>query len=136
MKKINLIITTVLTGVLLSVSAVFAQDKKMDMKPMPKDEMKMAKPKGVGPHALVMAHQHNALAFTKILVEMTSEGKIEDVNLARAAFAEIKRSVEKMDEIRQMHMSTMGKMDAATMEKMKSMMEKMESDSAALERTC
>ncbi len=52
--------------------------------------------------------------------------------MARAAFAEVKRSLEKMDEIHKMHMSKMGKMDPAMMEKMKPMMEKMESDKAAL----
>jgi hypothetical protein len=79
-----------------------------------------------------MAYHHNALAFTRALWEMTSDGKIENINMTRAAFAEIKRSIEKMDEIHQMHMSTMGKMDAAMMEKMKPMMEKMEAEKAAL----
>ena len=37
-----------------------------------------------------------------------------------------------MDEIHQMHMSKMGKMDAAMMEKMKPMMEKMALEKAAL----
>jgi hypothetical protein len=42
MKTTNLIIPTFFGVVLFSASAVFAQDKKMDMKPMPKDEMNMA----------------------------------------------------------------------------------------------
>lgn len=107
--------------------AVFAQDKPMDMKTVPKGEMKTAKP--IGAHDLVMAHEHNALAFTKILLDMTADGKIADIELARAAFADIKRSVGKMDEIRLMHVA---KMDPAMKEKMKSMLDGMASDSAAL----
>ena len=85
-----------------------------------------------GHHTLMMAYQANALSFTKALWEMAADGKIENVILARAAVSEIKRSMEKMDEIHKIHMSTMGKMDAAMMEKMKPMMEKMEAEKAAL----
>lgn len=114
---------------LLAVSAVFAQDKKMDM---PKGAMDMAAMQRGGHHALMMAYHHNAMAFTKALWEMSASGKIDDVELARAAFGEVKRSIEKMDEIHKMHMSKMGKMDSAMMEKMKPMMAKMEADKAAL----
>ncbi len=117
---------------LLSVSLVTAQDKKMDMKPMPKDGMDMAAMHKDGHPALMMAYHHNATAFTRALWEMAAGGNIEDLNMARAAFAEVKRSLEKMEEIHKMHMSKMGKMDPAMMEKMKPMMEKMESDKAAL----
>jgi len=116
----------------LTVTAVLAQDKKMDMKPMPKDDMNMARMHADGHHALMMAYHHNALAFSRALWEMTADGKIENLDLARAALAEIKRSIEKMDEIHQMHMGAMGQMDAAMMEKMKPMMEKMEAEKAAL----
>ncbi len=57
---------------LLSVSSVMAQDKKMDMKPMPKDGMNMAEMHKDGHHAIIMAYRHNALAFTKALWEMTA----------------------------------------------------------------
>ena len=129
MKNTNLIRSTVLAIVLLSVSVVFAQDKKMDM---PKGAMDMAAMHKDGHHALRMAYHHNAMAFTKALWEMSASGKIEDIEMARAAFAEVKRSIEKMDEIHKMHMSKMGKMDSAMMEKMKPMMAKMEADKAAL----
>ena len=41
MRKTNLIILTILAVMVLTVTAVLAQDKKMDMKPMPKDDMNM-----------------------------------------------------------------------------------------------
>jgi hypothetical protein len=129
MKNTYLIITTILAVILLSASAAFGQDKKMDV---PKGDMDMAKMHADGHHTLMMAYHHNAMAFTKALWDMTADGKIEDINMARAAFAEMKRSLEKMEEIHQMHMSTMPKMDAAMMEKMKPMMEKMEAEKAAL----
>jgi hypothetical protein len=129
MKNTNLIRSTVLAIMLLSVSAVFAQDKKMEM---PKGGMDMAAMHKDGHHALMMAYHHNAMAFTKALWDMSADGKIDDIELARAAFAEVKRSIEKMDEIHKMHMSRMGKMDSAMMEKMKPMMAKMEADKAAL----
>jgi len=129
MKHTNLIITTILAVILLSASSAFGQDKKMDM---PKDGMDMAKMHADGHHAMMMAYHHNAMAFTKALWDMTADGKIEDINMARAAFAEMKRSLEKMDEIHKMHMTMMPKMDSAMMEKMKPMMEKMDAEKAAL----
>ena len=133
MKKQNLIMTTVILAVILSVSAVVAQDKKMDMSKMHKGDMNMADMHKDGHHALMMAYQKNALSFTRALWNMTSDGKIENVDLARAAFAEIKRSMEKSEEVHQMHMKTMGKMDGAMMEKMKPMMDKMAAEKAALD---
>lgn len=132
MKRTNLMIFAALAVVLLTVSGVFAQDKKMDMKPMPKDAMDMSKMHADGHHALMMAYHHNAVAFTRALWEIAADGKLENVDIARAAFAEIKRSLEKMDEIHKMHMSKVGKMDAAMMETMKLMMDKMEAEKAAL----
>ena len=130
MKKQNVILSSVVMMILLSVSAVFAQ--KMDMKPMPKGEMKMDAMHKDGHHALMMAYHHNAMAFTRVLWDMSADGKIEDVALARSAFAEVKRSMEKADEIHKTHMGGMDKMDAAMMEKMKPMMDKMVVENAVL----
>ncbi|MEO8042277.1 MAG: hypothetical protein ABI646_06700 [Acidobacteriota bacterium] len=132
MKYINLTICCVAAIIVFSANAAVAQDKKMGMKPMAKDEMKMAEMHKDGHHAMMMAYHHNAVAFTRALWELSSDGTIENVDIARAAFAEIKRSTQKMDEIRKTHMSTMGKMDAAMIEKMKPMMEKMEAEKAAV----
>jgi hypothetical protein len=132
MKRTILLICSVTMAVILSVGATLAQGDMPGMKPMPKDGMDMAKMHADGHHALMMAYQHNALAFTRALWEMTANGKIDDVDMARAAFGEIKRSMDKMGEIEKMHMSTMGKMDPAMTEKMKPMMEKMQAEKAGL----
>ena len=129
MKNTYSIITTILAVILLSASAAYGQDKKMDT---PGDGMDMAKMQADGYHALMMAYHHNAMAFTKALWDMTADGKIEDINMARAAFAEMKRSLEKMDEVHTMHMSMMPKMDTAMTERLKPMMEEMEAEKAAL----
>ncbi len=130
MKKQNLILSSVLLMIVLSASAVFAQ--KMDMKTMPKGEMNMDEMHKDGHHALMMAYHHNAMAFTRVLWDMSADGKIEDIALARSAFAEVKRSMEKADEIHKTHMGGMDKMDAAMMEKMKPMMDKMAAENAVI----
>ena len=131
MKKQNLIIWIVMMVILLSASTVFAQEK-MDMKPMPKDKMNMDEMHKSPHHKMMMAYHHNAIAFTQALWDMSSGGKIEDIDLARSAFGEIKRSLDRMEEIHKTHMAGMGKMDPAMTEKMKPMMEKMEAENAAL----
>ena len=132
MKKQNLMFAAIVMAVMLSVSAVFAQDPKMDMSKMPKGEMNMMEMHKDGHHMLMRAHQRNAMAFTRVLWEMTSDGKIENVETARAAFAEIMHCMDKMDDIHKMHMAGMAKMDAAMMEKMKPMMEKMQAEKAVM----
>ena len=116
MKKQMLVIWTAIVVVLLSVGSIAAQDgkkMKMDMAAMMKS-----------PHHLVMmAYRQNVLTFAKSLRDMTAGGKLEDVELARNAFAEIKHSMEKMDDIHQSHM---GKMKPEMMTMMKPMMEKMQ----------
>lgn len=131
MKKQNLIIWIVMMVILLSASTVFAQEK-MDMKPMPKDKMNMDEMHKSPHHKMMMAYHHNAIAFTQALWDMSSGGKIEDIDLTRSAFGEIKRSLDRMEEIHKTHMAGMGKMDAAMTEKMKPMMEKMATEGAAL----
>ena len=127
----NSIISTVIVGIILSAGTVFAQDK-MAMKPMPKDGMDMAAMHRDGHMALMMAYHHNAAAFSRVLWEMASGGKIENLEMARMALAEIKRSSAQMEAAHKLHMNSMPKMDAAMMEKMKPMMEKMEAEKAAL----
>ncbi|MEP6847258.1 MAG: hypothetical protein ABI999_00250 [Acidobacteriota bacterium] len=133
MKKQNLMIGSVAMAVLLLVGGVFAQDPKMDMSRMPKGEMNMMEMHKDGHNLLMMAHERSAKEFTRVLWEMTSDGKIEDVAMARAAFAEIGHCMEKIDEAHKMHMARMSKMDAAMTEKMKPMMEKMDAEKTAIE---
>lgn len=122
----------IVMAVMLSASAVYAQDPKMDMSKMPKGEMNMMEMHKDGHHNLMMAHHQSATAFTRVLWDMTSDGKIEDVAMARSAFAEIEHCMNKMDEIHKMHMAGMGKMDAAMMNKMKPMMVKMQAEKAVM----
>ena len=46
-------------------------------------------------HIVMMAYQQNAASFAKVLWDLSSDGKIQDVDSARNAFAELKRSAEK-----------------------------------------
>ena len=111
MKKQNFVMCWVV--IILAVSGIFAQDSKIDMKMMDMTEMMKS------PHQTVMmAYRQNALSFARVLWDLSSDGKIEDVDLARNAFAELKRSMEKMDEIHKSQMSKMGKMSPEMMEKM------------------
>ena len=118
MKKQMLVIWTAIIVVLLSVGSIAAQDgkkMKMDMAAMMKSPH----------HTVMMAYRQNVLTFAKSLRDMTAGGKLEDVELARNAFAEIKHSMEKMGEI---HQSQMGKMKPEMMTMMKPMMEKMQTE--------
>ena len=126
MKYISSTIWSVFAVIIFLVGATVAQDKKAAMKPMPKDKMTMAAMHKDGHHTLMMAYHHSAVAFTRALWELSSDGTIE-LDAGRAAFAEIKRSMDKMDEIQKTHMAAMGKMDAA-------MMEKMDAEKAAVKR--
>lgn len=120
MKKQILVVWTAMAVVFLTVSSIAAQDDK-------KMKMDMAEMKKSPHHTVMMAYRHNVLTFAKSLRDMTAGGKLEDVELARNAFTEIKHSLEKMEEIHQSHM---GKMKPEMMTMMKPMMEKMQAEQA------
>lgn len=122
MKKQMLVIWTAIVVILLCVGGIAAQDgkkMKMDMAAMHKSPH----------HMVMMAYRSNVLTFAKTLRDMTKAGKLEDVGLARNAFAEIKRS---MDQMEQMHQSHMGKMSVEKQNMMKPMMEKMKAENAVV----
>jgi hypothetical protein len=122
MKKQILMIGTLLVMVLLSVGSIVAQDSgKMKKEMMPEMEAMMKSPH----HSVMMAYKQNLLTFSKALRDMSKDSKLEDVDLARNAFAEIKRSMEKMDEVHQLHMKMM-KPEMMTM--MKPMQAKMQAE--------
>jgi hypothetical protein len=122
MKKQILMIGMLSAMVLLSVGSIFAQTGgKMKKEMMPDPEAMMKSPH----HSVMMAYKHNLLTFSKALRDMSKDGKLEDVDLARNAFAEIKRSMEKMDEVHQLHMKMM-KPEMMTM--MKPMQAKMQAE--------
>lgn len=126
MKKQMIVMGMAIAMVLLSIGSIAAQDsKKMKM-----DMMAMMKSPH---HTVMMAYRHNVLTFAKSLRDMTAGGKLEDVDLARNAFAEIKHSMEKMDDI---HKTQMGKMSAEKLEMMKPMMEKMKAENDIVKAHC
>ena len=129
MKKQMLVIWTAIVVVLISVGSVAAQTEKK----MTKAKMDMAEMKKSPHHILMMAHHHSALAFAKVLRDLTKDGKFADLEVARNAFAEIKHCMDQMDMIHRMHMSGMSK---EMMEKMKPMMAemkpKMDAEKAAI----
>ncbi len=131
MKKQILLNWMVVIAVLLCVGGIAAQDgKKMDKDKMKKDMMMdMAAMKKSPPHMIMMAYRQNVSAFAAALRDMTAGGKLEDIELARNAFAEIKRSMENMDDI---HKAQMSKMSAEKLEMMKPMMEKMQAENALM----
>jgi hypothetical protein len=131
MKKRDLILS-VFALLAFSAGSVLAQATKIEMKPMAMGEMNMSEMQNSPHHKLMMAYRGNAAAFSRTLWEMASDGKIEDIESARTAFGEVKRSMEKMDGIHKAEMAKMAKMDAAMMEKMKPMMEKMQAASSML----
>lgn len=134
MMKGSLLLSTAAVALLLSAGTVFGQDKKMEMRPMPKGSMNMEEERPGPEHMMRMAFQHNAVAFAQMLWDMSSSGKIEDVDLARKAFTGLKQSLAAMEDIHNAHMAKMSKTDPAMVEKMKPMMEKMAADSAAMNR--
>ena len=122
MKKQMIVMGIAIAMVLLSIGSIAAQDsKKMKMNMMMDMTAMMKSP----PHTVMMAYRHNVLTFAKSLRDMSAGGKLEDVDLARNAFAEIKHSMEKMDEI---HQVQMGKMKPEMMTMMKPMIEKMKAE--------
>lgn len=122
MKKQMKVMGMAIAMVLLAVGGIAAQDSKKMKMDMKMDMAAMMK----SPHrSVMMAYRQNILTFAKSLRDMTAGGKLEDVELARNAFAEIKHSMEKMDEI---HQSQMGKMKPEMMTMMKPMMEKMQAE--------
>ena len=124
MRRQILLILTLTMAVLFSVGIAAAQDDKM----MKKGDMDMMAQMHKGAHhAVMMAYRQNVLTFAKTLRDMAKGDKLEDAELARGAFAEIKRGMEKMDGIHQAHLN---KMSAEMREKMKPMMEKMQADQA------
>ncbi len=99
-----------------------------DAKKMKSESMAMAGMKNSPHHSVMMAYRQNVLTFAKTLRDMSKSAQLEDAGLAREAFAEIKRGMERMNEIHQSHA---GKMSAEMRDKMKPMMEKMQAGRAA-----
>lgn len=120
-----MILPTIICTALLVVGTAAQERTKMDDK-----QMKMMA--GNPHHSMMMTYRRNAANFAIVLRDMTKDGKFENLDLVRSAFSEIKRNVDGARRIRSEHMSGM---DASMREKMKPMMEKMQSNSAAISST-
>lgn len=105
-----------------SVAAQHAKDGKLD-------QDMMSAMRGSPQHTMMVAHHKTVENFAKALADMSADGKLEDVELARSAVAEIKESMSKMKVIHQGHLN---KMSPNMREHMKPMMEKMQSDSSSI----
>ena len=78
------------------------------------------------------AERHRDTSYVWTLSKEDPSRRAYTTGVALQAFAEVKRSMEKADEIHKTHMGGMDKMDAAMMEKMKPMMDKMVVENAVL----
>jgi len=74
-------------------------------------------------HVLAMAYHQNLVVFAKALHEQAAHAKSADVEFARAAVAEMRRSFDQMKQHHQEHMQTMS---AEMRSKMSGMMRQME----------
>lgn len=118
-------------GIVISLFCFGSISAQTDKKT--KSEMDMAAMEKTPHNMLMMAHHHSAMAFATLLRDMTKDGKIVDVEVARNAFAEIKHCLDQMEMIHRMHMSAMGKEMAAKMKPMMAEMKtKMVAEKAAI----
>lgn len=124
-----LLVLTSLTVVLFTSGIIGAQSEKK----MTQAEMGMEAMHKTPHHLLMMAHHHSAMTFATLLRDMAKDGKFEDLEAARGAFAEIKHCMDEMEMVHRMHMGGMSK---EMMEKMKPMMAemkpKMDAEKAAI----
>ncbi len=80
-------------------------------------------------HVLAMAYHQNLAAFAKALQEQTERASSVNVEFARAAVSEMRRSFDQMKQHHQEHMKTMS---AAMHTKMSGMMQQMETHQTEL----
>ncbi|MEO6656503.1 MAG: hypothetical protein ABIO36_10515 [Pyrinomonadaceae bacterium] len=127
-KQIMLVCAVIAISMFTAASAAAQGDKKMT-----KGEMDMEAMHKSPHHILMMAHHHSAMEFAALLRDMTKDGKIADVEVARNAFAEIKHCMDQMEMIHRMHMSGMSKESAEKMKPMMAEMKpKMDAEKAAI----
>lgn len=109
-----------------STKDVSSQSATQSKKEMSHDQMMMANEPH---HVLAMAYHQNLAAFAKVLQEQTVRATSVNVEFARAAVTEMRRSFDQMKQHHQEHMQTMS---AAMRTKMSGMMQQMETHQAEL----
>ena len=126
-KAISTILMALLLGAFSAMTAI-AQTKKVQSqsatqgrKEMSHDHMMMdmaSEPH----HVLAMAYKDNLVSFAKALRQEAAKAKTVNLEFARTAVAEMKRSFDQMQEHHQDHMKTMDdKMKAQMADMMKQM---------------
>lgn len=129
MKKQIVLVCALIAISLFTAATAVAQGEKQ----MSKDEMDMEAMHKSPHHILLMAHHHSGMEFATLLRDMTKDGKIADVEIARNAFAEVKHCMDQMEMIHRMHMSGMSKESAEKMKPMMAAMKpKMDAEKAAI----
>ena len=134
--KVTLKILTISLLVALSTVAAIAQAKKgQSQSPstakqeMPHDHAKMMDMKSEPHHMLAMAYHQNLATFAKALHEQAMQASPVNVEFARAAVTEMRRSFDQMKQHHQEHMQTM---NAEMKTKMSDMMKQMETHQTEL----
>ena len=95
-------------------------------KEMSHDQMKMTNEPH---HVLAMAYRQNLAAFAKVLQQQTAGAASVNIEFARAAVTEMRRS---FDQMKQHHQEHMGTMSAEMHTKMSGMMKQMEAHQTEL----
>ena len=109
-----------------STKADKSQSAKQGKKKMPHDQMMMTNEPH---HVLAMAYHQNLARFAKALHEQTAQASSVNVEFARVAVAEMRRSFDQMKQHHQEHMQTMS---AEMHTKMSAMMQQMETHQTEL----
>lgn len=129
MKKQIMLVCAAIAISLFATAGASAQGEKK----MTKGEMDMEAMHKSPHHLLMMAHHHSAMTFATLLRDMAKDGKFEDLEAARGAFAEIKHCMDEMEMVHRMHMSGMSKEKAEKMKPMIAEMKpKMDAEKAAV----
>lgn len=123
MKNHILKVSALIIFSLIGINGISAQNTKAIIK------MKMMEMEKSPRHLMTMAYRNNLKIFSEALRDMTKDGKPAEVESARKAFSEIKRSMEKMEDFHLLHMQTM---TAEMTEIMFPMMEKMQAENVLI----
>lgn len=124
--KTRLLSTLLLTLSFGVLSATASQSATPGKHEMSHDHMMMADEPH---HALAMAYCQNMTVFAKALQEQTARASSVDVEFARAAVTEMRRSFEQMKQHHQEHVQAMS---AEMQTKLSGMMQQMETHQAEL----
>lgn len=112
-----------------AMGAVAQHEQHGQMKGPQSGSMDMSKMMQEPHHVLAMAYHQNLAAFAKALHEQTARTSSVNVEFARAAVAEMRRSFDQMKQHHHGHMQTMS---AEMHTKMSGMMEQMETHQTEL----